>query len=236
MAKHIGSSGRIHAFEPTPDSYRLLLRNIDANDLAERARATNALISDAKVEYAVHYSSDHSSAAYFVPTGEAESDEGGPGAEAVEVATLNLDAWGLEGETALDGLDILKVDTEGMELRVLRSASALIERFHPIIMAEICNDHLARAGDSSKDVARYLKKRGYKFYRNKGPRHARSEDFELVRIWSPAHVSGLYDLIAIHDSSERQPRGVRSPLPGLVRYWLTSLLQLPARIMRRILG
>ena len=63
LAKHIGSSGRIHAFEPTPDSYRLLLRNIDANDLAERARATNALISDAKVEYAVHYSSDHSCAA-----------------------------------------------------------------------------------------------------------------------------------------------------------------------------
>ena len=37
--------------------------------------------------------------------------------------TVHLDSWGLEGDSKLERLDIMKVDTEGMELRVLESAA-----------------------------------------------------------------------------------------------------------------
>lgn len=233
LAKHIGVSGRVYAFEPTPDSYRILRRNIEANSLADNLTATNALISDKKIEFAVHYSSDHSSAAYFVPVGEAESNGDRPESKPVAVDTVHLDTWGLSGEAPLERLDVLKVDTEGMELRVLRSASALIERFQPVIMVEICNDHLARSGDSATDVGKFLKARGYRFYRNIGPRHARNEEFELARIWSPSHVTDLYDLVAIHRNSERQPRGARGPLPTFIGYLLARLKDLPGWIKRR---
>ncbi len=236
MAKHVGASGRVYAFEPTPESYRILNKNIEANGLETQALATNALISDREDDYSVHYPSDHTSAAYFVPLGESESSSKTPGDGSVDVSTIHLDSWGLSGETALERLDVLKVDTEGMELGVLRSASALIERFQPVIMAEISNAHLARAGDSARDVGKFLKKRGYRFYRNLRPRHAQNEDFEFARIWNPSHVTDLYDLVAIHRDSERHPSSARSPLPTFIRYFLARLKNLPGGIRRRLLG
>ena len=240
LAQHIGDSGRLFAFEPMPSSHRILEKNIAENDLAGRATAINALISDDASEYQAHISHDHTSAAYFVPAGSAAdqqksaADTGEAGNSAV--ATIHLDNWGLESKAPLERLDVMKVDTEGMELRVLRSAAGLIERFRPVVMVEISGDFLARSGDSVREIERFLRKHGYRFYRNLGPRHAHNEEFELAKLWSPAHVSDLYDLVAVHPESDRHPNKARSALPAFLRWIWTRSNNLLGAIKRRLFG
>ncbi len=240
LAQHVGESGRIFAFEPIPDSHRILEKNIAENNLAGRATAINALISDDASDYKVHISHDHTSAAYFVPV-EDTKDQQEPPANTGEArdsgaTAIHLDSWGLKGEAPLERLDVIKVDTEGMELRVLRSAAGLIERFRPVIMAEMSGAHLARSGDSVKEVGKFLRKRGYRFYRNLGPRHAQNEEFELAKLWNPVHVSELYDLVAVHAESDRHPSKARSALPAFLRWIWTRSISLLGAVKRRLFG
>jgi FkbM family methyltransferase len=46
LAKRVGASGRVIAFEPDPENYRLLLRNIEVNGLASRVTVHRLGLSD----------------------------------------------------------------------------------------------------------------------------------------------------------------------------------------------
>jgi FkbM family methyltransferase len=238
LAQHIGPSGHVFSFEPTPESHRILARNISTNGLGERVTAINALISDKKGEYTTHMLGDHTSAAYFTPSepSEKSSERSDDFTAEAALKTVHLDSWGLEGETKLERLDIMKVDTEGMELRVLESAAGLIERFRPVIMVEVSAAHLARVGDRVEDLEEFLRSFGYNFYFNLGPRHALTEDFELAEIWSPKHPAGLYDLLAAHPDSERRVPPARHPGVTAGSWAFRQARALPSWLKGRMLG
>ena len=225
LARAVGAEGHVYAFEPVKGSLRLLERNIAANDVKSNATATHCLVTDVAGEYTAQLSDDHTSAAHF--TRASEPLEGD-----ARLWTTTLDEWG----SRLERLDVLKVDTEGMELRVLRSGRGLIERFRPVIMVEVCGDHLARQGDTAAELGRFLRGLGYRFFYNLGHRHATNEDFQLARLLSPTHHSGLYDLIAVHRDDPRMPRGAASAWP-MTGSWLRRRIRtLPGGIKRRLVG
>jgi FkbM family methyltransferase len=64
----------------------------------------------------------------------------------------------LDGDLELDRLDLIKIDVEGMELEVLRGASALIGRFRPALYVE--NDRQ----DTSEALIRHLLDLDYRLY------------------------------------------------------------------------
>ena len=238
LARHVGAQGRVFSFEPTPESYRILKKNIAANGFEDRVTPINALISDKKGEYTAHVKGDHTSAAYFVPSEPVveASERSDIPADQTAPETLHLGSWGLEGDSKLERLDVMKVDTEGMELRVLESARGLIERFRPVIMAEVSAAHLMRVGDSIGELEKFLRGFGYDFYFNLGPRHAETEDFELARIWSPKHPGGLYDLLAVHPGSDRMPPPARHPFVTAAGWASRRARDIPAWLKRRLVG
>jgi FkbM family methyltransferase len=232
LARHVGAAGKVYAFEPVTSSFEILEKNISENDLDERAVVINALIGDRKGSYSASFSADHTSAAYF--SADSDPDSNGRTTDGRAVPTIGLDEWFLDGEAPLQRLDVMKVDTEGMELCVLRSARRLIESFRPVIMAEMCQAHLSRSGDSLADVHRFLQQFGYKYFRNLGPRHAVDERFRVAKVWSPVYSSGLFDLMAVHPDDARYPVGAESGLPMFIR-WLRNRVQAtPAAVLRRL--
>lgn len=68
----------------------------------------------------------------------------------------------LAEERALTRIDFMKIDIEGWEVHMLKGAKQSIEKFKPVIMCEIEDESLKRAGSSAQELLRLLKSFGYK--------------------------------------------------------------------------
>jgi len=229
LARRVGAGGRVFAFEPVEGSRRILEKNVEANALADRLRIVHAIVTDLPGSYRLHVAGDHTSAAHFSLGGGAESGPPGP-------PSVRLDDWAGSAGVALTRLDVVKIDTEGMELRALRSAASLLRTHRPVIMAEMSGAHLARHGDTIAAVGSFLAQFGYRFFRNLGERHARTEAFALERLLSPAHGSQFFDLVAVHPTSDRFPEASRGPWLPLVHYLGRRARGLAAGVRRRLPG
>jgi FkbM family methyltransferase len=132
------------AIEPNPRLHPILQRNIDANALRERTTIVPVGISDTDVVGAMALRDEHGGnigASHIVP---------GPAAAASgeRVELRRLDDLIAELAPSLPPLPItfLKIDVEGMEMGVLRSAASLLREHRPQIFIElITEDALERA-------------------------------------------------------------------------------------------
>lgn len=151
----VGSSGRVIAVEPYPPAFAELEWHIAANG-CNNATPMQVAIADSNEE------------AMFVP-GESSStghlalatspDPVAPGAMTVPVCSLDDLALSL----GLERIDLVKVDVEGAEGRVLSGAEEAVARFHPCFAIDLHTPEL------DVFVGRWLTNRGYRLERLSGP-------------------------------------------------------------------
>ena len=140
------------AIEPNPRLHPILRRNIDANALADRTTVVPAGISDIEGFGSMALRDEHEGnigASHITP---------GPAATAGESVTLRrLDDLIGELARSLPPLPItfLKIDVEGMEMGVLRSATTLLREHRPQIFIELITD------DAFETAASLLREFGY---------------------------------------------------------------------------
>jgi FkbM family methyltransferase len=118
LAQQVGSSGRVHCFEFSPDNLPTLESNLSLNPaLAERIRiARHALWSKSGEQLS------------FNPAGPG-TRVGGGAAGSYQVSTLTIDD--LVAREKLSRVDFIKMDIEGAELDALRGAERTIRRHRP---------------------------------------------------------------------------------------------------------
>lgn len=58
-------------------------------------------------------------------------------------------------------VNLIKIDVEGYELRVLLGAEATLKKFYPILFIEINDANLCYQGDSARDLIQFLFRIGY---------------------------------------------------------------------------
>ena len=115
-ARRVGRRGRVVAFEPHPQNLDYLRRHVRLNDL-RHVLVLPMAIADSTGE-----------AAFEAAESRFEGRLSASGTIAVKVASLDdLSAAG----TAPDP-DVVKIDVEGAEERVLVGAAALVDRVHPV--------------------------------------------------------------------------------------------------------
>ena len=142
------------AIEPNPRLHPILRRNIDANVLGERTTVVPVGISDTDVVGAMALRDEHDGnigASHIVP---------GPAAAAVageRVTLRRLDDLIAELAPSLPSLPItfLKIDVEGMEMGVLRSATTLLREHRPQIFIELITE------DALESATSLLREFGY---------------------------------------------------------------------------
>jgi FkbM family methyltransferase len=105
-----------------------LKRNVRINDLRNVAVYEVALADESGTSLLFLPSYGHSTSTLV------ERDS-----SAVEVAVTTLDEWAANQD--LPRVDVIKIDTEGTEDRVLRGGRTLIERDRPFIICEVWPDH-----------------------------------------------------------------------------------------------
>ena len=114
MARAVGATGRVFAFEPDPKSCQRLRRNVTLND------ADNITVQECAV-------SDSRGHVKFTGGGAAESHVG-EGDLIVPAVTL---------DAAVDSAQLVKVDVEDHEVAVLRGAVRLVNEVRPAWLIEV---------------------------------------------------------------------------------------------------
>ena len=119
-AGRVGTSGRVVAFEPTPDTVRKLAHNLALNKLATRVRIEQVAASDTDGMVSFTISGTSMMNSIFTGAPEGHSRPGGP-TRSIQVRTATLDRYFKPSERT-----VVKIDTEGHEPAVLRAAPQLL--------------------------------------------------------------------------------------------------------------
>ncbi len=134
------------AIEPNPRLHPILRRNIDANALEQRTTVVPVGISDTDAVGAMALRDEHHGniGASHVISGTAAADSG------ERVTLRRLDDLIAELAPSLPSLPItfLKIDVEGMEMGVLRSATTLLRDHRPQIFIELITEDALEAATS----------------------------------------------------------------------------------------
>lgn len=125
------------AFEPNPRLHPILRRNIDANGLSSRTTLMPVGVSDLEGTGAMALRNEHDGnigASHVVPGAQAD------GGEAVTLRRLDDLVAELAPSLPAGPIGFLKIDVEGMELGVLRSATAVLREHRPQVFVELITE------------------------------------------------------------------------------------------------
>ncbi|MFI5231327.1 MAG: FkbM family methyltransferase [Gemmatimonadales bacterium] len=159
MSNLVGRGGRVHAFEPSPETCDLLRAT-----LAMRARTpanvvVNALAAGAEDGTATLHTPrrDHGQAS--LRTHDAGSWSGGAAVHSDAISITKLDTYA--GAQRLARIDVVKMDIEGAELPALRGFAAGLRTFHPIVVCELCGAWTRAFDYEPAAVVDELRRAGY---------------------------------------------------------------------------
>jgi FkbM family methyltransferase len=153
FSRAVGKQGRVLAFEPSPELYSRLQAMIAANPMPQ-ARAFPFGLGEA----------DGETTLYIPPASSGNNDPSmvryTEGMTEVRVPVRSLDS--LAAEQGWSAIDLLKLDVEGHEPRVLRGASRLLQAGRiRALLCEFNDPLLQRAGSSAAALYRELRDLGF---------------------------------------------------------------------------
>jgi len=148
FARHVGSNGKVYAFEPRNTMFELLSLNVEQNKLFN-VKLFNVALSD--VTGTTHINEGNL----------AEVDNPGKFSLYLEAESVSVDINNITIVVAtldqyhIDSCDLIKIDVEGMELRVLKGAAETLQRCQPMVLAECVSLH------NGWQIVTWMKERGY---------------------------------------------------------------------------
>jgi len=153
MARRTGDRGRVIAFEAHPGNAQLLARNVALNAL-RNVTILPVAVSD---ERALHrYVAAQGTNGYVEPA----SAEAAVAGDAALLQAVRLD----DVRSVLGKVDVLQIDVEGCEGRVLRGAREVVAACRPTIFSELCLGQLRRTSAmSGEEYLGDLQRLGYHF-------------------------------------------------------------------------
>lgn len=149
VGSRLGSSGRVIAFEPDEDNFSLLVKNIRLNGLEGIVEVRQAAVSEADGQF--WFLKNHSAVGCLCPPGHENGTR-------VDVVTLDRVFSG-------ERIDVLKVDVEGYEEKVLQGAHDLLcssARRPRAIFIEVHPYAWTPLGTTSESLIATLSENGYR--------------------------------------------------------------------------
>ena len=149
IAKKLNGTGSIYAFEPSPDVFQRLNRNVSLNNF-NNIETFNLGMADVESQLSfVVEDKNHSGGAFISKDAN----------NAIKVAVTTIDKF--VAEHNLSKLDFLKIDTEGFEVFVLKGGVNTFRNFKPKMFIEVSDSLLKRAGSSAKELIQILNELNY---------------------------------------------------------------------------
>lgn len=154
-SRRIGRDGRVFAFEPSPRERARLERNVRINGLSNVTTIPLGL-AEASGKAVLHladgeHNGQNSLGSFGHHGVTRESD--------VEIALTSVDEY-LQS-AGVRRVDVVKMDVEGAEARVLRGAVRLLHEMRPLLIFELFDAALRGQGSSEAEVLSLLRAAGY---------------------------------------------------------------------------
>jgi FkbM family methyltransferase len=148
----VGPKGQVFSFEPDPEVFHRLQKNLSCYP---HALATQAAVwaTDTVLDFAA--STVPSELGWGSVTAVHDRDEG----RHISVQSLSLD--GFKERNSLSSIRAIKIDAEGSEPAILQGAKTILREFRPLLFIEFHNFLLLRAGSSSERLRAILAEKGY---------------------------------------------------------------------------
>jgi len=159
-ATRVGPTGQAHAFEPVPDNFRVLRRNVDRNNLSEVCVLNQSALWHQNTEVKLTLSEEPKTA----------TDVSNEGAYSIQTCVdqfsrITAQAIRLDDYADVAGLpkiDLIKMDIEGAEPFALSGARTILQKYRPIIMLEVNANALRQMGTSPYAIWSELRPLGYR--------------------------------------------------------------------------
>jgi len=156
-ARFVGSTGRVHAFEPAPATRNYLIRHLKINNV-DNVSVFRVAVGEGTGRARLRVYEEATGAATL-----SETDPDYEADEVIEVETISLDqhcrAHGISA------VDLLKIDIEGHELFALRGAEGLLANKNvAAVMFEIGERTCRNANVDPQHVLDYLENLDYKVH------------------------------------------------------------------------
>jgi FkbM family methyltransferase len=149
LAKYVGPTGRVHAFEPDPDNFALLASNVELNGY-DHVRCTNALVGSGAGRGQLWRAPSNRGDHHAFQTA---------GRDAVDVDVVALD------DVFDEPVDLVKIDVQGYESHVLAGMRGLIGRSPQLAMlVEFCPALLIQAGTDPAAFIDDVRGHGFALY------------------------------------------------------------------------
>jgi FkbM family methyltransferase len=154
------TSAQVVAFEPIPETFRHLCRNVRVNDLGERVKGVNAGLGQRKDSLLFTTNQDTKN---HVVAGSRNSESNSKQRLGVADGVTEVPVVTLDGNMpdVGDAPLIVKIDVEGWETQVLNGATAILQRSAPTALIVELNGSGARYGFDEEELHRRLVSAGF---------------------------------------------------------------------------
>jgi FkbM family methyltransferase len=150
FAKLLHNTGKVYCFEPVPFLFERLSVNVSLNNFSNIQLVKKAL-TDGKEELFYSTPAAGNSGGTFLST---MTNAAG----AVESITLD----DFVRQNGITQINLVKIDVEGFELKVLKGAAESIKKFKPVLIIEVDDEHLKRSGSSAAELVSFLSELQYR--------------------------------------------------------------------------
>jgi len=157
-ARRVGSRGRVVSVEPSSRERRNLERNLALNRLKNVTVVPAALAAEAghaELQIAPALHGGHNTLGGFAHKGVAAI-----GSERVPVETLDM----LAERLSLGKVDVIKIDVEGAETKVLDGGRQLLKIARPALLIEANQDALRKQATSTDEMLALLRSLEYEIF------------------------------------------------------------------------
>jgi FkbM family methyltransferase len=186
----LAPQGRVYAFEPTDYAFGKLVRNLSLNpELAARITPIQAFVSDEATgnQGIAAYSSwkvdgSRASGAHPIHCGRPCSTD--------TAETTTIDDFCREHR--IERVDLIKIDTEGHEYRVLRGAAETLKAHRPCIIFEVGTYAMDERGVTFEEFIEYLAPFGYRLLNSKNGRAVTRQNY-----WREIPLYATTDILAL---------------------------------------
>ncbi|MFK7884881.1 MAG: FkbM family methyltransferase [Phycisphaerales bacterium] len=156
LASHlVGENGRVDCCEPNPACVERVQDHIDINNITNTHLHHTALANE-NTTMILRVLTEHTGMGSLAPVKEKDA----------HLVTEEIEVPVSRGDDLLASCpsppNLIKVDVEGFEAKVLAGLPSTLAEHHPILMLEFIESHLARAGANRASICQELTAMGYK--------------------------------------------------------------------------
>jgi len=157
-ANHVAPSGRVIAVEPNPLAFSQLEQNIKRNKVSN-ITVLHAACADSAASGKLYVSGPSNTGKASFSSKNAESQE-----------FISVDC--LPGDTLIEKLnlprlDLVKIDVEGAELRVLKGLARSLAKWRPKLIMEVAPQLLKNFSTEPDEILDFVRVRGYSILQSK---------------------------------------------------------------------